>query len=75
MAAAHAKHSVNLPDITLRGAQAALLYLGIDPGPVDGFIGRKTLAAMLVFQELYGLNLSAELDEETEGLLFIKAFQ
>lgn len=74
LAAAYAKYSVNLPDITLRAAQAALIFLGIDPGPVDGFRGRRTLAAILAFQERYGLHLSGELDGDTEELLFIKAF-
>ncbi|HEY4101807.1 MAG TPA: N-acetylmuramidase domain-containing protein [Gemmatimonadales bacterium] len=35
-----------LPDLTIRAAQAALLYAGFDPGPIDGIIGPRTLTAL-----------------------------
>lgn len=47
LAAAHAKFKVSTPDLALRTAQAALLYLGFDPGPVDGVHGRRTHSALM----------------------------
>jgi hypothetical protein len=35
-----------LPDLTVRAVQAALLYAGFDPGPIDGILGPRTLAAL-----------------------------
>jgi len=74
LAAAHAKYKVILPDLALRTAQAALLYLGIDPGPIDGFRGRRTRSALMQFQERSGLPETGELDPGTESGLLAQAF-
>ncbi len=74
LAAAHAKYEVMLPDLILRSAQAALLYLGFKPGPVDGVIGRRTKSALAEFQEKLGLPDTGELDSETEKKLLDEAF-
>jgi hypothetical protein len=74
LAAAHAKYTTILPDLTLRTAQAALLYLGIDPGPIDGFRGRRTRSALMQFQEQSGLVETGELDRDTESQLLAEAF-
>lgn len=74
LAAAHAKYAVMLPDLALRTAQAALLYLGIDPGPIDGFRGRRTRSALLHFQERSGLPATGELDRGSESRLRAEAF-
>ncbi len=74
LAAAHAKYKTILPDLGLRRAQAALTYLGINPGPVDGFRGRRTRSALSEFQERFGLTASGELDNETEDKLMAEAF-
>ena len=74
LAAAHAKYKILLPDLALRTAQAALLYLGIDPGPIDGFRGRRTRSALTQFQEQSGLPETGELDHDTESKLLAKAF-
>jgi len=74
LAAAHAKYSITLPDLTLRTAQAALTYLGISPGPIDGLRGRRTRAALVEFQKRAGLSCSGELDAETELQLHQQAF-
>lgn len=74
LAAAHAKFSTLLPDLALRTAQAALLYLGLNPGPVDGLRGRKTRSALSTFQNNSGLAESGELDEETFHQLMARAF-
>jgi len=74
LAAAHAKYKVMLPDLDLRAAQAALLYLGFNPGAVDGVIGKRTRTALTVFQERFGLPETGNLDAATEKKLFGEAF-
>lgn len=74
LAAAHAKYKTSLPDLGLRTAQAALQYLGIDPGPIDGLRGRSTRSALVRFQEKSGLPVTGEFDEDTEAKLFAEAF-
>lgn len=74
LAAAHAKFKTTLPDLTLRKAQAALLYLGMDPGAIDGLRGRFTRSALIKFQESFGLPINGELDHYTETKLFNEAF-
>jgi len=74
LAAAHAKFKTILPDLHLRTAQAALLYLGINPGPIDGFRGRRTRAALIQFQERHGLVETGELDAGTEDRLLAEVF-
>ncbi|HEY1495386.1 MAG TPA: N-acetylmuramidase domain-containing protein, partial [Candidatus Solibacter sp.] len=39
-----------LPDIRVRQAQALLTFLGIDPGGVDGMVGKRTRAAVMQFR-------------------------
>ncbi len=74
LAAAHAKYRVMLPDLDLRSAQAALLYLGIDPGPIDGFRGRRTRAALMQFQARSGLRETGELNPGCQRKLLAQAF-
>ena len=40
---------------TIRGIQTRLAALGHDPGPIDGVIGRQTMAAIRSFQKSKGL--------------------
>jgi peptidoglycan hydrolase-like protein with peptidoglycan-binding domain len=44
-----------LPDLDVRAIQAYLVYLGFNPGPVDGVVGRFTRSALRMFQEREGL--------------------
>jgi hypothetical protein len=74
LAGAHAKFKTTLPDLGLRTAQVALLYLGFAPGPIDGFRGRRTRSALTLFQEQSGLPVSGELDRDTETKLLSAAF-
>ncbi len=55
-------------------SRAALLFLGVDPGPVDGVRGRRTRSGIIQFQERFGLSLSGELDPDTEQALAQAAF-
>lgn len=74
LAAAYAKYEIILPDLSLRSAQAALGYLGFNPGPVDGLRGRRTHSALLLFQQKEGLTVTGELNRETEDKLIDMAF-
>jgi len=74
LAAAHAKYKVVLPDLALRTAQAALVFLGYDPGPVDGFRGRRTRSSLIAFQEKMQLPETGDLDHLTEEKLLTVAF-
>lgn len=65
--AAHQKFSSGpLPDLLLRAAQIYLTYLGYQPGPVDGVMGRFTRSAINDFQADHGLPLS---DKITDNLM------
>jgi hypothetical protein len=74
LAAAHAKFKVTLPDLSLRTAQVALQYLGMDPGPIDGIRGRRTFSALIRFQETQGIAETGLLDQDTLERLLAKAF-
>jgi peptidoglycan hydrolase-like protein with peptidoglycan-binding domain len=65
---------VALPDLGLRTAQASLLFLGFNPGPVDGVRGRRTRSGLVQFQQRFGLVQSGELDPDTERALLQAAF-
>lgn len=74
LAAAYAKYNVMLPDLEVRTAQVALLYLGIDPGTIDGVLGPLTRSALMEFQERFGLPVTGKLDQATKSRLLEKAF-
>lgn len=74
LAAAYARMQVAPPDLDLRRAQTALLYLGFNPGPVDGRPGRRTRSALTAFQTQRQLAVSGELDEASENALVNEAF-
>ncbi len=54
-----------LPDLRVRSAQLALIYLGRKPGPVDGQWGRRTGEAVTAFQKSAGLPETGKLDDAT----------
>jgi len=58
-----------LPDLAVRATQVFLLYLGYQPGPVDGVMGRFTRSAMNEFQASNGLALTSNVDEATSQAL------
>ncbi|HUL67226.1 MAG TPA: peptidoglycan-binding domain-containing protein [Burkholderiaceae bacterium] len=53
----------------MRAAQVYLSYLGYDPGPVDGQMGRFTRSAMNDFQTRAQLPLTDEVDATTFAAL------
>jgi len=74
LSAAYQKYSTGLlPDLTVRGAQIALTYLGFSPGPVDGTLGRMTRSAIAQFQQAQGLPTSGDLDDATQAKLSSRA--
>jgi hypothetical protein len=58
-----------LPDLDVRAAQLFLLYLGFDPGPVDGALGRRTRAALSAFLSEKGRSPSDTVTEDVLDLL------
>lgn len=64
--AAHQKYVTGaLPDLDVRAIQANLVYLGYNPGPVDGVIGRFTRSALAMFQQREGLPAREAFDADT----------
>jgi hypothetical protein len=61
LAAAFARYQAALPDISVRAAQTALLYLGLNPGPIDGFVGPRTRAAVVALQQRRELPVTGDL--------------
>ena len=54
--------SGSLPNLQLRAAQIALLYLGFSPGKIDGVIGQRTRNALNSFRLQAGLPPGNDLD-------------
>jgi hypothetical protein len=65
--------SGSVPNLELRTAQVALLYLGYAPGKIDGISGPRTRAAIKNFRIGAGLPASEELDGPTYQALCKKA--
>lgn len=74
LATAHAEFKESLPNLSVRGAQAALTYLKFNPGGVDGLIGPRTRAALTAYQQRAGLPQTGTLDAATESKLLAEAF-
>lgn len=65
--------SGSLPNLEMRTAQVALLFLGYPPGKIDGCIGPRTRAAIKNFRIAAGSPAGEELDGPTYRLLCKKA--
>jgi N-acetylmuramidase/Putative peptidoglycan binding domain len=65
--------SGSLPNLEMRTAQVALLYLSYAPGKIDGVIGPRTRAAIKNFRIAAGLPAGEELDGPTYQILCRKA--
>jgi N-acetylmuramidase/Putative peptidoglycan binding domain len=59
----------NLPDLNVRAVQLYLIYLGFDPGPVDGIAGTKTLSALSEFQLRHSIEPTRQITESTVAVL------
>lgn len=71
--AAYQKFAVLLPDITVRTAQVYLMYLGYNPGTIDGVPGRFTYSALNQFQQQNGLPIANEINDDLLSVLKEKA--
>ena len=65
--------SGSLPNLEMRTAQVALLYLSYAPGRIDGIIGPRTRAAIKYFRIAAGLQAGEEIDGPTYQILCRKA--
>ena len=65
--------SGSVPNLEMRTAQVALLYLGYAPGKIDGIIGPRTHAAVKNFRIAANLPAGEELDGPTFHALCNKA--
>lgn len=57
------------PDFGVRWLQSGLKTLGFDPGPIDGDIGPRTIAAVRAFQQRHGLVVDGLPGPATEAKL------
>ena len=57
------------PDLTLRAAQVYLTYLGLEPGAIDGVMGRFTRSALNAFEAQKQLPLTDGVDVNLLGVL------
>lgn len=58
---------------SIRTVQEKLNFLGYEPGPSNGRIAAKTIAALKQFQTDYGLDSTGTIDSRTSALLFVKS--
>jgi peptidoglycan hydrolase-like protein with peptidoglycan-binding domain len=64
LAEAYKKYSLGpLPGLVVRSAQVYLVYLGCNPGPVDGVLGNRTRSALNKFQVEHSLAVTDGVDE------------
>jgi N-acetylmuramidase len=65
--------SGSLPDLEMRAAQAALLFLGHSPGKIDGMVGPRTRASIRSFRIEAKLPPGDNLDDQTYQCLCEKS--
>lgn len=53
------------PDLALRAAQVYLTYLGLEPGAIDGVMGRFTRSALNSFQTAHQMPITDTIDDAT----------
>ncbi|MFP3921361.1 MAG: L,D-transpeptidase family protein [Dichotomicrobium sp.] len=57
----------------IRDVQMLLKELGYEPGPIDGYMGRQTSAAIREYQKAHGLKETGAFSEELRDKLFLIA--
>ena len=57
---------------TIQEAQKNLQVLGYQPGPPDGVMGTKTIAALKKFQSDHGLPVTGQIDQKTLDALSVE---
>ena len=72
VSAAEPKSSSPPSPRTIRQAQEALKNKGRDPGPIDGVLGPRTVAALDAYQKAEGLATTGRLDAKTMASLGIQ---
>ncbi len=60
---------MDAPDEGISGVQARLANLGYHVGPADGTVGKRTRAALAVFQHDMGLEITGKIDDATRKKL------
>lgn len=60
---------IRVPGVSVSALQQALTRAGLDPGPVDGRMGKKTKSAVKEFQRRNNLNADGIVGERTWSLL------
>jgi peptidoglycan hydrolase-like protein with peptidoglycan-binding domain len=60
---------IRVPGVTVKAVQKALSHAGLDPGPIDGKIGKKTKSAIKEFQRRNNLKADGVVGEKTWSLL------
>ena len=64
LGAAFQKYALGaLPDLVVRTAQIYLIYLGYNPGSVNGITGRFTRSALNEFQQQHGLPITTDIGD------------
>jgi SH3 domain-containing YSC84-like protein 1 len=67
----HHKQNVSASKEKVRKVQTALKDRGLNPGPIDGVMGSKTMAAIREFQSQQGMAATGRLDQSTMAALQI----
>lgn len=67
------KKTSSMPKDKVKQTQSALKQQGFDPGPVDGIMGPMTMTALRNFQSHNGLQVTGDVNSETESALMGRA--
>ncbi len=64
-----ASAAIRVPGVTGTDVQRALARAGLDPGPIDGRVGKKTKMAIREFQRRHNLKADGVVGDKTWALL------